>query len=249
MSGGWQGSAAGRPAGDWAVWKFNWLVSHKLVAALRRAAPHARGELLDVGCGSRPFEPLFAGGVTRYLGSDLPGSSYTGGARVDVRARAEALPFRDASFDTVLAISVLTYLSEPGRLPREAARVLRPGGALLLEATQMARLHDEPHDYFRFTRYGAQHLVEGAGLELVECIPIGGLWARVGNMLLLGLSRLNRGPTRPLTEVPVRLLYVAIQLVCEVLDRLFTTPGDHLGHLVVARKPAPGAGEALPAAS
>jgi SAM-dependent methyltransferase len=243
----WGPLARGR-VGPWTVWKYNWISIHKEIAALRRAAPHARGALLDVGCGSRPFESLFAARVTRYLGCDLHASRYAGGARVEVYARAEALPFRSGSFDTVLALSVLTYLREPSLLPREAARVLRPGGVLLLEATQMAPLHDEPHDYFRFTRFGARHLVESAGLECVECIPIGGLWARVGHALIAVLNRLNRGPTRVLTEIPVRALYVVIQLFFDLMDRVFFTRGDHLGHLCVARRPASG-GAARPTAS
>ncbi len=235
MSSIWKRLTAG-PTRPWAVWKYNWLAVHKEIAALRRASAYARGAMLDVGCGSRPFESSFAGRVTSYLGTDLSDSRYTGNARVDVFARAEALPFRAESFDTVLAMSVLTYLPEPLLLPREAARVLRPGGVLLLEATQTAPLHDQPHDYFRFTRFGARHLVEGAGLECLECIPIGGLWARMGLALIAGLNRVNRGPTRFVTELPVRILYVVIQLLFEGMDRLFFTRDDPLGHLCVARK-------------
>ena len=47
----------------------------------------------------------------------------------------------------------------------EAHRVLQPGGVLILEFTQMAPLHDEPHDYFRFTRYGAEQLLERGRLR------------------------------------------------------------------------------------
>jgi SAM-dependent methyltransferase len=236
VSGGAWSRIAGRPTGPASFWKYNWLAVHQIIAALRRAAPHARGALLDVGCGSRPFERYLAGRVTRVVGSDLPDSRFVGNARVDVYARGEALPFRTGSFDTVMALSVLTYLRDPGALPREAARVLKPGGALLFEATQMAPLHDPPHDYFRFTVHGARHLAEAAGLEWVEAIPIGGMWARAGLALIAPLNRLNRGPARILTELPVRALYVVIQLGCAAMDRMFFTPGDHLGHLCVARK-------------
>ncbi len=238
MTGLWRRITRG-PTGRWSVWKFNWLAIHKVIEALRRVAHHASGDLLDVGCGARPFERIFAGRIRRAVGVDLPGSRFTAGARVDAYARAEALPFRDASFDTVLAVSVLTYLPEPGRLAREAARVLKPGGVLLLEATQTAPLHDAPHDYFRFTRYGAERLLAEAGLECLEFVPIGGMWARVGLALIAGLNRINRGPARILTELPVRALYVLIQLVFEGMDRMLVTRGDHLGHLCVARRPAP----------
>jgi SAM-dependent methyltransferase len=218
------------------VWKYNWLANHKIVAALERVRDHARGELLDVGCGSKPFAPLFAGRVRRYWGSDLAASRYLGGERPDAFATAEAQPFRAEAFDTVLGLSMLTYLPEPVRMIREAARVLKPGGVLILEFTQMVPLHDEPHDYFRFTRYGAAYLLRQAGLEPVEYVPVGGLWARVGLSTIAALQRINHGPTRVLTELPVRVLYVVLQLGFELMDRVFYSPREVLAHIVVARK-------------
>lgn len=222
--------------GTWTFWKFNWLANHKILRALHRARAHAHGLLLDVGCGARTFEPVFAGHVERYVGTDLASSRFLGAARPHVYARAEALPFRDGSVDTVLGLSMLTYLPEPARMLEEARRVLRPGGTLILEFTQMAPLHDEPHDYFRFTRYGARWLLDRCGFEVVEELPIGGLMSRVGLSAIAALNRVNRGPTRVLTEIPVRALYVGIQLGAELLDHVLPTPREPLAHLVVARR-------------
>jgi len=225
-----------------AFWRFNWLAHHQVIGALARARAHARGTLLDVGCGTMPFAAMFEGRVTRTIGLDLPASRFLGEDRPDVFARAEALPIRDATADTLLALAMTTYLPEPLVMLAEARRVLRPGGVLIVEFTQMAPLHDEPHDYFRFTRYGAAHLLDRAGFEVVETIPIGGLWSRVGLSLIAPLNRINRGPWRVITEVPVRLLYVVVQLGCAALDRLWRDPREVLAHLVVARRRETAAG-------
>src|SRR5204862_8137890 len=135
-------------------------------------------------------------------------SRHLGDRRPDAYARGEALPFRAASMDTVLGLSMLTYFPEPREMLAEAHRVLKPGGTLLLEFTQMVPLHDEPHDYFRFTRYGAELLLRRAGFEPIEAVPIGGLGARVGLSTIAALARWNRGPTRGGTGVPVRVRYV-----------------------------------------
>jgi SAM-dependent methyltransferase len=224
--------------GKWAFWKFHWLANQGLVRALERARVHAHGALLDVGCGSRPFAWLFEGRVARYWGTDLRASAYLAHRSPDAFARAEAQPFRAGSMDTVLGLSMMTYLPEPLRMLEEAHRVLRPGGILVLEFTQMVPLHDEPWDYYRFTRFGAAWLLERAGFEVLEAIPVGSLWARVGTTLTEPLHRINRGPTRVLTEVPVRLLYVAIHLVFGLLDRVAADPREVLGHVVVARRRA-----------
>lgn len=225
------------------MWRYHWLIHHRVIAALRRARPHAHGVLLDVGCGDKPFARWFDRRVTAYLGTDLSRSAYLGAARPEVFARAEQLPFRAGSVDTVLGLSMLDHLPEPARLLDEAHRVLRPGGALLLEFPQNVPLHDEPYDYFRYTRHGAAWLLERAGFEPVEFIPMGGLMTRVGLAAIAALNRINRGPTRVITELPVRALYVVLQLVFAGLDRLLFDPRDVIAHLVVARRrePTPGA--------
>lgn len=226
----------GTTGGRYAVWRYNWLANHKLIAALERARRHASGLLLDVGCGSMPFEPLFRGRVSRYVGLDLPRSPDVGGARLDVAARAEALPIRTGVADTVLAISMINRLPEPLRMLEEAHRVLRRGGVLILELEQMAPVYRPPEDYWRFTPHGADWLLERAGFDVIERHAIGGLMARVGLSMIAPLNRINRGPTRIVTEIPVRVLYVVIQTAFELLDRAWVNPAEAMAHLVVARR-------------
>jgi len=66
---------------------------------------------------------------------------------------------------------------------------------------------------------------------------VGGLWARVGLSTIAALNRINRGPTRVLTEIPVRVLYIVLQLLFELLDRVFFDPREVLAHVVVAKRP------------
>ena len=121
----------------------------------------------------------------------------------------------------------------------EAARLLKPGGTLdprvhadgAAPATNRTTTSGSP-------RYGARLLLERAGLEPLEFVPVGGPWARVGSPRSPRLNRINRGPTRILTELPVRLLYIVLQSGFELLDRLFFDPREVLAHIVVARRRA-----------
>jgi SAM-dependent methyltransferase len=232
VSGVWDGLARTRSR-SLSFWKFNWIVNHRILAALGRARRYARGTLIDVGCGDKAFAHAIEGRIQRYVGVDLPSSSYP--IHPDLYARAERLPFRDAAADTVLGLSIMTYLADPLAMLREARRVLKDDGHLVLEFPQMAALNDEPLDFFRFTRHGAESLLARAGFETVEAIAIGGLWTAVGLQILAVLNRVNRGPWRFVTELPVRLLYVIVQIVFAALDRLFLTRRWTLAHLVVAR--------------
>jgi len=140
----------------------NALAHRQLNNALAIAArAHARGRLLDVGCGEKPYAPLFRDLVDEHVGVDHPESIHPLSA-VDVLATAYDIPLEDASFDTVLMTEVLEHLEEPARAIAEARRLLRPGGNLILSTPFMWPLHEEPRDFFRYSPHGLRHLLKGS---------------------------------------------------------------------------------------
>ena len=88
------------------------------------------------------------------------------GIGVQVIGDAQALGIRDESFEVVVCTEVLEHLPEPQRAIDEMFRVLVPGGQLLLTTRFLFPIHDAPHDYFRFTKYGLRHLLRR--FEIVE---------------------------------------------------------------------------------
>jgi SAM-dependent methyltransferase len=94
----------------------------------------ANDVVLDAGCGSgRVFQHRLAGRVRRVVGVDVTdepraNANIDGAAKADLRA----LPFRGETFDLIVMSHVAEHLTEPAPVFRELARVLRPGGRLLL---------------------------------------------------------------------------------------------------------------------
>ncbi len=99
-------------------------------------AKGATGRTLDLGTGTGRNLPLFPPGVRAFAVDPHRDSAVRARVRSPavpiVLARAEALPFRDGAFDTVVSGLVLCSVADPARALAEARRVLRPGGALRL---------------------------------------------------------------------------------------------------------------------
>jgi SAM-dependent methyltransferase len=108
------------------------------------------GRTLDLGAQNGPYAAHFP----RRVALDLHPA-----ASIHLRGDALALPFVAAAFDVVLCTEVLEHLTDPQHAIDEMFRVLKPGGQLLLTTRFLFPIHDAPHDYFRFTKYGLRHLL------------------------------------------------------------------------------------------
>lgn len=100
----------------------------------RWLAAGARGRTLDLGCGTGRTLPLLPSG-TRTIALDPSRDALARARRRAptvplVRASAEALPFRDGAFDTVLSGLVFCSVGDPARGLTEVRRVLRADGEL-----------------------------------------------------------------------------------------------------------------------
>jgi SAM-dependent methyltransferase len=211
-------------------WHLDYHHTRLLLRAVAGASRYAHGRLLDAGCGRRPYAPWLSR-VSAYVGIDA--SADPGGP--DLVALAAHIPFASASFDTVLSTQTLEHVEAPHLALAEMARVLRPGGHLILSAPQSWRLHEEPYDFFRFTRYGLTHLLEQQGMEVLVVEPIGGVWLTVGQMV-------NNAVHVRLCRLPVYaryLIYLASNALFGLLDEVWQDHGDTTNYLVVARKPLP----------
>ena len=180
-------------------------------------------DVLDVYCGTRPYEDLFpAGAKVVGLDTDRPGYRY---GVADV-VSDEFLPFEDESFDAVLCTQAFHYIVEPKPAIAEIARVLRPGGTVLLTLPVVWE-YDRENPEHHYTEPLLRSLFEGWDeVVVVESGGWGVSWAAVSATLLNHLeeSAGARPALRPLAKPLFAAAYLAVNglgLALEGLDRRF----------------------------
>ncbi|MGD0579029.1 MAG: class I SAM-dependent methyltransferase [Bryobacteraceae bacterium] len=211
---------------------------------LRKRLASVSGTVLDVGAGESPWREWLPPG-TQYFGVDVATAGHFGMRRnaAVVFYDGERLPFPDRSFDNVLCVEVLEHIQAPAVFMAEIARVLRPGGALILTIPWSARRHHIPYDFQRFTREGLACLLEAGGFVDVQIEERGTDVGVIANKLLVLCLRLLR-PARlyqGIWSIPVALLCLPVTIVflcaAHLSDRLGSSADeDPLGYAVSARR-------------
>jgi SAM-dependent methyltransferase len=152
--------------------------------------PNAR--VLDLGAGDAPYRELFA--HTDYLTSDWTESVHAGGHHADIVASAATLPVESSSIRLVLCTQVLEHIADPGQVLHECLRVLESGGRLALTVPLVWPLHELPHDYYRYTGAGVEHLLTQAGFVDIAIRARNDSFTTLAQLMLNVGSMMGRAP-------------------------------------------------------
>ena len=195
----------------------------------------AGSRVLDVGAGSAQYRDFFK--HCDYLTQDFGREPATIGryAALDYESDITAIPVPDASFDAILCTEVLEHVPEPVAAIREMARILRPGGVLLLSAPLGSHLHQEPyHFYGGYTPHWYSRVLESSGFDIDRIDRNEGFFSFFGQEALRFCEYLGPSKTRGLPST-TRAALLLPWLMAVPLARAVSLLGPWLDSLNLER--------------
>lgn len=133
-------------------------------------------KLIDVGCGTRPYMNLYAPYCNQTIGADLADVPFAQ-HKVDIYCSATKIPLPDSSMDAVFSSEVLHDIQEPHEMFREANRILKPGGRLIITSPFVTPICDDKYDHYRYTKFGLKYLMEKNGFTEIQIRETGEITA------------------------------------------------------------------------
>jgi SAM-dependent methyltransferase len=206
-----------------------------LAESVREFAPYLKGDLLDVGCGTKPYLDYFD--VTSYQGLDIDSEQNRFTGHAEYFYVGDRFPLPDGSFDAVLCNQVFEHVFNPEYFLSEINRVLKEGSLLILTVPFVWDEHEQPNDFARYSSFGLKALLVRNGFEVIKFKKMGAdasILCQLTNGYLFKITRNWPKAVRVLLNLTV---IAAFNLLGLVVARLLPkNPDLYLDQIVLARK-------------
>jgi SAM-dependent methyltransferase len=163
------------------------LVAANYLLALKS---HAAGRLLDLGCGKAPLYGVYKDLVTEVTCVDWGNSPHQTDHLDKEADLTRPIEFPDGVFDTIILSDVLEHIPVPLDLCREIARLLSPGGKLIMSVPFYYPLHETPHDFYRYTEFALRRFMEISEMRVIYLQPIGGVLEIISDIISKNIMKI-----------------------------------------------------------
>jgi SAM-dependent methyltransferase len=156
-----------------------YFIRNELVRKIKEHSFLLNGDLLDFGCGAKPYKQLFSH-CKSYVGVDYEGAGHSHtGEEIEYFYNGKTLPFTNESFDSIFASEVFEHLFNLSEIIPELNRVMKTGGRLLVTCPFAWPEHEKPYDYARYTLFALTSVLEANGFKMIKTDKSGNFFLAV----------------------------------------------------------------------
>ena len=193
---------------------------------------HLKGNVLEIGSGKNYLKNNFNKKYDNWILSDFNLRSNT----IDIQGDGQCLPFKDGVFDCVISIDVLEHVPYPEKMIKEIQRVLKRNGTLILSTPWFFYLHEEPYNFFHFSKFGLNRLMEDNNLRVISNKPIAGVISTFGLLITILITKLFSFSKHILFMFLVMNKYIQCYLFIPLDNLIDKNKKFAQGHIIVSKK-------------
>lgn len=165
-----------------------YFIKKALLEKVVQYSKELNGNLLDFGCGSKPYKSLFTN-TSSYTGVDFENTGHSHkNEQIDFFYDGKTLPFENESFNSIFASEVFEHVFNLEEILKELNRVLKINGKMLVTCPFVWNEHEVPHDYARYTKFALKHLFEKNGFEVLAIDKSGDFYMTLHQLKMVYFS-------------------------------------------------------------
>ena len=165
-----------------------YFIRQELLKKVDKYSLELSGNLLDFGCGSKPYKSLFTNATT-YTGVDFENIGHPHlNEQIDIFYDGKTLPFENEEYDSIFTSEVFEHIFNLEEIIPELNRVLKPNGKILITCPFAWNEHEVPHDYARYTQFALRNLLEKNGFEIIKIDKAGDFYMTLHQLKMVYVS-------------------------------------------------------------
>ena len=206
------------------------------------AKNYAKGSMIDLGCGTKPYESIFHPFIDSYFGVDYQKTAdfnYGEATKADLFADCTKTGLKGGSFDTLLSSQVMEHIYDTNSYLSECFRLLKNNGYGIFSIPFFWQLHSEPYDYYRFTQFSLEKLFSEKGFKIIEIRPMEGAYAALIQAKIVSIYIHNSNQNyliRLFRKFQIYLWVPVLNFFALHFDRIFYNEKLCINYLLVVQK-------------